>query len=127
VLLAYNHTGEMHDDPRGHLSNARRSVQARVRRLAVRQFTRIADHAVSSMGANVFRQNSGTEFCRNILALRQSLLRRHDFLALLTELLDPERHHIAGIEKYGRGLHAKADTGWRTGDDDVARLHHEEL
>src|SRR5262245_31279898 len=55
------------------------------------------------------------------------LLRGNDFLALLTQLLDPKRHHIAGLEKYGRWFHAKTDARRRAGDDDVARLHHEEL
>jgi len=55
------------------------------------------------------------------------LLRRDDFLPLLAKFLDAERHHIAGLEEHGLGFHAEADTGRGAGDDDVTRLHHEEL
>src|SRR5689334_3099077 len=56
-----------------------------------------------------------------------SILPRHDLLALLAEALDAERHHVADLEKDRVWLHAEPDAGRRAGDDDVARVHDEEL
>src|SRR5262249_2305623 len=56
-----------------------------------------------------------------------ALLRGDDFLSLFAELVDAESDDVSGLEKYRRRFHAEADTRWRPGDDDVARLHYEEL
>src|ERR1700712_5259082 len=58
---------------------------------------------------------------------RGLVLPRHDLLALLAELLDAERDDVAGLEELRRRLHAQAHARRRAGDDDVARLHDEEL
>src|SRR6476659_3214190 len=50
----------------------------------------------------------------------------HDPLPLLAQALDPERDHVAFVQEVRR-LHAEPDARRRAGDDDVARLHHEEL
>src|SRR5580700_2312075 len=55
-----------------------------------------------------------------------SLLPLHHFLLLLTQPIDTERDHVAGLQK-GRRLHAEPDARRRAGDDDVARLQDEIL
>src|ERR1700693_789769 len=52
---------------------------------------------------------------------------RHDLLLLLAELVDAEGDDVAGLEEYRCRLHAEANARRRAGDDDVARLHDEEL
>src|SRR5262245_62972235 len=56
-----------------------------------------------------------------------SRLELHHPLALLAEPVDPERDHVAGPEEFRLRLHAEPDPRRRAGDDDVARLEHEEL
>src|SRR6266852_3400409 len=51
----------------------------------------------------------------------------HHLLSLLTEAVDPERHHIASFEEFRFRLHAEADPGRSAGDDDVSRFHYEIL
>ncbi len=41
--------------------------------------------------------------------------------------LDPQSHHVAFLEEHRRRLHAQPHARRRAGDDDVARLHDEEL
>src|SRR5476649_2341658 len=55
------------------------------------------------------------------------VLARHDLLALLTEFVDAERDDVASFEEHWRRLHAQPHARRRAGDDDVARLHDEEL
>src|SRR5215468_6431664 len=61
---------------------------------------------------------------RPLLLLRLEL---HHLLALLAQPVDPERDHVAGLEKFRLRLHAEPDPRRRAGDDDIARLEHEEL
>src|SRR5262245_57458280 len=85
------------------------------------------DHAASVMSAKYFGRTWAPGSAEKLQRCDRLLLRGNDFLALLTQLLDPKGDHIAGLEKHGRWLHAKADARRRPGDDDVAGLHHEEL
>src|SRR5580693_1812024 len=55
-----------------------------------------------------------------------SLLPLYHLLLLLAEPIDPQRHHIAGLQERRR-LHAQPDARRRAGDDDVARLQDEIL
>ena len=48
-------------------------------------------------------------------------------MALLAKLFDAKRHYVARFEKSRRRFHAEADTRRCAGDDDVSRLHDEEL
>src|SRR5262245_35217248 len=50
-----------------------------------------------------------------------------DLLRLIPEPGDAERHHVARFEELRLRLHAKPYARRRAGDDDVARLHDEEL
>jgi hypothetical protein len=56
-----------------------------------------------------------------------SHLELRDLLLLLAQSVDAETHHVAGFQKFRLRLEAQADAGRRAGDDDVARLQHEEL
>src|SRR6478735_6382172 len=56
-----------------------------------------------------------------------SHLELRDLLLLLAQSVDAETHHVAGFQKFRLRLKARANTGRRAGDDDVARLQHEEL
>src|SRR5580658_4034097 len=61
-----------------------------------------------------------------VSAAAWSLLPLHHLLLLLTQPIDAERHHVAGLQERRR-LHAEPDARRRAGDDDVARLHDEIL
>src|SRR5258708_32039808 len=63
---------------------------------------------------------------RRFIQKGSTRLPSHDLLRLLPEPIDPERHCIAGFEETLR-LHARANTGRRTGGDDVAGLEDHEL
>ena len=56
-----------------------------------------------------------------------SHLELRDLLLLLAQSVDAETHHVAGFQKFRLRLEAQANAGRRAGDDDVARLQHEEL
>src|SRR4051812_37483683 len=56
---------------------------------------------------------------------RRLLVIVDDLLALLPESFDPERDHVAGLEKTRR-LHAEADARRRSGRDHVAGLQNHE-
>src|SRR6185437_4579903 len=58
---------------------------------------------------------------------RRASLRRHHLLALLAEAVDAERDDVAGLQEHRRRLHAEPDARRRASDDDVARVHDEEL
>src|SRR5579863_1086260 len=58
---------------------------------------------------------------------RKLRLELHDLLLLLAQAVDAEPHHVAGLEKFRLRLHSEPDAGRCAGDDDVARLEHEEL
>src|SRR6185437_12121959 len=52
---------------------------------------------------------------------------RNDFLTLFSQSVDAERDDVAGLQEHRRRLHAEPHARRRAGDDDVARLHDEEL
>src|SRR6516164_2969676 len=54
-----------------------------------------------------------------------SHLELRDLLLLLAQSVDAETHHVAGFQKFRLRLKARANAGRRAGDDDVARLQHE--
>src|SRR5262249_44473711 len=56
-----------------------------------------------------------------------SRLELRHLLALLAQAVDPQRHHVAGLEIFRLRLHAERYARRRAGDDDVARLQHEVL
>src|ERR1044072_9057944 len=56
----------------------------------------------------------------------RSHLELDHLLLLLAEALDAERDDVAGLQPHRR-LHAERDARRRSGGDDVAPLHHEEL
>src|SRR5262245_6311220 len=66
--------------------------------------------------------------CATAASRRRCLtLRPHDLLPLLAQPVDAERDHVAGLEEFRLGLHAEPDARRCAGEDDVARLHDEEL